>query len=527
LPSVTARGGRRAIERLLGGAGRVLRLPWQVVPYLAHPVQTVRMMRNADIQRDWWMSTAFPLSAARKPWRLLVPAALVVLLLTIALPAARLVLIVVLAFEACAVAWYRWWNSSRQLRRRGLPPGRLAIPLFTSVLEDDFYRRQWNRYGPIYTTNVVYQPTVVIGGIELGRRVLREHRDELRPPVLNHAERVEGGAIRNQVGERHRASRALFAHAFAPSTVDASRPAMEDAVRRHLATWLAEGADLASSQSPIRSRLELLVLDAWITVFLGVDPRTDATLHARLVELFSRYSCYAPIRRDPVDLVQQLAIIRERSLHPDELSASVLRTLAEQVPDALDDPVVTSNLVHMLDTSRQDVAALLTWLVYRLAHHPQWCDRIRQAGADEPASWVVSETLRLSQSEHVVRETQCPVNVEGYTIPAGWGLRVLVRESHRDPNVFADPERFDPCRFGRGMPPRSEYSPFGLDAHACIGEALTRMFAIVVARELSCRCRLELTGDGQAMFYEWHWAPSSDFQVRFTAAEPTAPHSTA
>ena len=58
------------------------------------------------------------------------------------------------------------------------------------------------------------------------------------------------------------------------------------------------------------------------------------------------------------------------------------------------------------------------------------------------------------------------------------------------------------------MPPRSEYSPFGLDAHACIGEALTRMFAIVVARELSFGCRLEPTADGPAMFSEWHWAPS-------------------
>ena len=96
------------------------------------------------------------------------------------------------------------------LRRRGLPPGRLAIPLFTPFLEDGFYRRQWNRYGPIYTTNMLYKPTVAVGGIELGRRILREHRDELRPPAFSDGDRVEGGCVRNQVGERHRASRAVF-----------------------------------------------------------------------------------------------------------------------------------------------------------------------------------------------------------------------------------------------------------------------------------------------------------------------------
>ena len=205
-------------------------------------------------------------------------------------------------------------------------------------------------------------------------------------------------------------------------------------------------------------------------------------LHSRLVELFGRYNYLFPDRRDPHDLAEQLAIIRERSLHPEQLSPSALRTLAERAPEALDDPVVTSNLVHMLDSSRHDVGGLLDWLVYRLAHHPEWRDRIREVGADdEPASWVVSETLRLNQSEKLYRETQCPVTIDGYRIPAGWWLRVLVRESHRDPEVFADPERFDPCRFVRGMPPRSQYSPFGLDAHACIGESLTRTFAIVVA----------------------------------------------
>ncbi len=57
-------------------------------------------------------------------------------------------------------------------------------------------------------------------------------------------------------------------------------------------------------------------------MFLGVDPQTDVTLHARLVDLFSRYSYLYPEQRDPHDLAEQLAIIRERSLHPDQSSAS-------------------------------------------------------------------------------------------------------------------------------------------------------------------------------------------------------------
>ena len=262
-------------------------------------------------------------------------------------------------------------------------------------------------------------------------------------------------AVRNQVGERHRTSRAVFTRAFAPSTVEAARPAMEAAVRRHLATWLAESADFASPESPIRSRLKLLVLDAWITVFLGVDPRTDVHV-ARAPRLSSSRATASSSLNGATHTTwpsSSRSFVSDRCI-PTSCLRALLRTLAERAPEALDDPVVTSNLVHLLDISRHDVAGLLTWLVYRLAHDRQWCDRIRQAGADDqPASWVVSETIRLSQSENVFRETQCPVMIEGYTIPAGWWLRVLVREGHRDADVFADPERFDPCRFVRGMPP--------------------------------------------------------------------------
>ena len=75
-------------------------------------------------------------------------------------------------------------------------PRSTQIPLFTSFLEDDFYRRRVESLRRIYTTNTVYRPTVAVGGIvELGRRILREHRDELRPPVFNHAEQASRAAL--------------------------------------------------------------------------------------------------------------------------------------------------------------------------------------------------------------------------------------------------------------------------------------------------------------------------------------------
>ena len=75
---------------------------------------------------------------------------------------------------------------------------------------------------------------------------------------------------------------------------------------------------------------------------------------------------------------------------------------------------------------------------------------------------------------------------DGFTIPANWRVRLCNFVSHHLPDVFAEPERFDPDRFA---PPREEdkrtpYSlvGFGAGPRICAGRpvALLLMSAFVV-----------------------------------------------
>ena len=79
------------------------------------------------------------------------------------------------------------------------------------------------------------------------------------------------------------------------------------------------------------------------------------------------------------------------------------------------------------------------------------------------------ETLRLEQSEFLYRRVVKPLEIDGYRIPPGWLLRILVHESHRDPTVYPEPDRFNPDRFLARTFDKTEYSPFGADAHGCNG----------------------------------------------------------
>jgi len=54
---------------------------------------------------------------------------------------------------------------------------------------------------------------------------------------------------------------------------------------------------------------------------------------------------------------------------------------------------------------------------------------------------------------HYARYTAQGFRYGGYDVPKGWMTVVCPTISHRDPQIFANPDRYDPDRFA---PPRSE-----------------------------------------------------------------------
>jgi cytochrome P450 len=91
----------------------------------------------------------------------------------------------------------------------------------------------------------------------------------------------------------------------------------------------------------------------------------------------------------------------------------------------------------------------------------------------------VAETLRLHPPVHTLgRQARRAVQIGPHHLPAGTIVAVSVYLLHRRPDLFPDPERFDPGRFTperQAALPRCAYLPFGVGPRACLGGALARL----------------------------------------------------
>jgi cytochrome P450 family 135 len=138
------------------------------------------------------------------------------------------------------------------------------------------------------------------------------------------------------------------------------------------------------------------------------------------------------------------------------------------------DPEIIDEVLPLLMAGQEPAAVGLTWVLDRLARHPDAAERF--APAQDPSSAAfVNETLRVRPAVHsLVRPLKAPLTVAGHELPPGVVLTLPIPLVHRDRRVYARPDEFRPERFLAG-PPADAFVPFGGGVRRCLGEALAQV----------------------------------------------------
>jgi cytochrome P450 len=147
-------------------------------------------------------------------------------------------------------------------------------------------------------------------------------------------------------------------------------------------------------------------------------------------------------------------------------------------------------LVFLL-AGHETTAGALTFTLHQLGLHPEIQDRV--AGDETLARAALMEGMRLYPPAYgTERYAADDTEVAGRGIPAGTTLMMSPYVTHRHPEFWPDPERFDPDRFvGEHDRPRYAYFPFGGGPRSCIGEHFAMVEATVLLRVLLARYRVE------------------------------------
>jgi cytochrome P450 len=93
------------------------------------------------------------------------------------------------------------------------------------------------------------------------------------------------------------------------------------------------------------------------------------------------------------------------------------------------------------------------------------------------------------------------VDVAGHVLRRGTVVFFSPFATHRRPDLWKDPERFDPERFrteAEGSRPRLSWFPFGAGPRVCIGNHFALVEGTLVLATLLGKARFELVRAGEA-----------------------------
>jgi cytochrome P450 family 110 len=192
-----------------------------------------------------------------------------------------------------------------------------------------------------------------------------------------------------------------------------------------------------------------------------------------------------------------LSARRMRGGETDDVVASMLAARYED-GTLMRDEEIRDELITVLIGGHETTAAVLAWALYELGRHPAALAKLRaevenSGVADDPSQIVklpylgavCDETVRLhpilAECARLLTE---PLEILGHTIPAGTVLIVSILAIHHDPELYPEPNQFNPERFIERTYSRSEFLPFGGAHRRCLGAALSEYETRIALAEI-------------------------------------------
>jgi cytochrome P450 len=383
-------------------------------------------------------------------------------------------------------------------------------------------RRLARRYGNVFMMNVpIYGRVVVVGDPQLAKQIFTTSPEELGNIQPNLSRLFGSGSVFALDREDHRRRRRLLAPPFHGKSMKNYEAIIEEETLRETANW-PEGLAFATLPSMMH-----ITLNAILRAVFGADgAELDelrrlippwVTLGSRLAAMpkpkrnYGRYSPWGRLEewRRQYDLIVDKLIDAERAdpnfVHRTDVLALMMRSTYDD-GSVMSRKDIGDELLTLLAAGHETTAATLGWAFERVSRHPDLLAALVDEAENDGSELRQATILEVQRARTVIdfaaRSVFPPVYQLGeWVIPRGDSILVSIGQIHDNPDVFPDPERFDPQRYIGGKPSAFAWVPFGGGTRRCVGAAFANMEMDVVLRTVLRHFSIETT---TAPGEQWH-----------------------
>ncbi len=301
--------------------------------------------------------------------------------------------------------------------------------------------------------------------------------------------------------EEHRIHRKTLTVAFKTEPMRHYFAQLDEGIARGLAAWPR------GTSFKFYPTIKALTLDLAATSFLGVPWGPEATrinrafcdMVAASVAIIRKPLPFTAMKRG-VDGRAYMSryFAREIPLRRGQAREDIFSQVCnarDENDQLLGEQDIIDHMNFLMMAAHDTTTSSISSIVWCLAKHPEWQDRIREeiAGIRAAHGALSYETLgEMTVTEMIFKEALRlipPVpamprralrdfSFGNHVVPAGTMVGVNQMMSHRLPEHWPDPERFDPTRFtAENSKGRHKYAwvPFGGGAHMCLGQHFAYM----------------------------------------------------
>jgi cytochrome P450 len=329
------------------------------------------------------------------------------------------------------------------------------------------------------------------------------------PPGSSH-QRMRNGLLAMH-GPRHQLHRKIIQPPFAMRAVTGYAPTMARIIDEVLDGWeVGQTRDMFDEMATLANLVAAQILfghkdreksievsrlvQRWILI--------DADARRLMLRMDLPGSAYRRLLRHAEVLEQAMRALIAHKRDEEPLADDVLSILireADRNKRRMNDTELIAHAVILHAASFITTASALAWTLYLIAQNPAIAADLNKEIDDNLGDWppesrrldsmplldgVLLESLRLLPPvHHTVRTAHVPTDLLG--IPMKQGDKVVLSGfiTHRNPEVFPRPSRFDPARWTGKKPGPYQYIPFSAGPRMCLGYQFAMLeMKLVVAR---------------------------------------------